>query len=151
MPEDLARRMARAKDVNWSALACDAFELELGRIAESKSRKTMQDVIDRLRGTAKVANDESYNAGHRRGRLWAERFAKWHQLQRLAEGVEQWTEEEQLAYHAFQALDESLYDAAEDWFDEEFSLLDISSFTSAVRGWVDGAISVYEAVADEIE
>ena len=50
VPLELKKRMDKVKeDVNWSALACRAFEQKLAEVASKKENKTMNDVITRLR------------------------------------------------------------------------------------------------------
>jgi hypothetical protein len=71
------------EEVNWSAIACRAFEATLAEIAARKERKTMEDVIQRLRGSKQRAEDDQYREGEEAGRRWAENEAEADELARL--------------------------------------------------------------------
>jgi hypothetical protein len=84
VPGDLKARMARVKEpVNWSALACRAFEDKLAEIAARKENKAMTDVVERLRASLRDEQSESFNEGHEAGTKWAENAATPAQLKRL--------------------------------------------------------------------
>ena len=84
VPGDLKARMDRVKEpVNWSALACRAFEAKLAEIAARKENKTMIDVVERLRDSLRNQQGESFNEGYETGRKWAENTATAVQLDRL--------------------------------------------------------------------
>lgn len=81
VPRDLKRQMDAVKQpVNWSALACRAFEEKLADIATKKEEKTMFDIIQRLRATKP---DLIYQQGHADGRRWASERAECEDLLRL--------------------------------------------------------------------
>jgi hypothetical protein len=78
VPQDLKARMNAAEkhqDINWSAIACRAFEAQLAEVASRKARKTMDDVIQRLRVSLEEGESESYKSGEADGRAWAESTA----------------------------------------------------------------------------
>jgi hypothetical protein len=76
--------MDRADEqVNWSAVACRAFEEKLAEIALKRGRKTMDDVIQRLRASKVRGSDPVYWDAHAIGRRWAETTAEADQLERL--------------------------------------------------------------------
>jgi len=76
--------MDRTKeDVNWSAVACAAFEQKLGQIAAQKEKKTMDDVIQRLRASKSQSDSEHYETGHTDGQAWAKDTAEAEDLRRL--------------------------------------------------------------------
>jgi hypothetical protein len=69
---DLKRRMDKVADqVNWSAAAAQAFEQKLAELSAKKEKKTMQDVIQRLRGSKQQTFDKTYRKGEQLGRQWA--------------------------------------------------------------------------------
>jgi hypothetical protein len=69
VPLALKKRMDAAKEqINWSAIACRAFEEKLAEIASRKRRKTLDDVIQRLRGSKQKEEDEQYKIGYEAGR-----------------------------------------------------------------------------------
>ena len=91
VPRDLKRRMDAVKEpVNWSALACRAFEEKLAEIATKKEEKSMADIIQRLRTTKP---DLIYQQGQADGRRWASEQAQYEDMLRL----EQLYEENDLA------------------------------------------------------
>jgi hypothetical protein len=84
VPQDLKRRMDAIKErVNWSALACKAFEEKLAEIASKKGRKTMDDVIQRLRGSKQQMESEDRKAGETAGQAWAKDQAEARELENL--------------------------------------------------------------------
>jgi hypothetical protein len=81
---DLKARMEKVKEsVNWSALACRAFEEKLAEIAARKENKAMNDVVERLRATLRDQQNESFKEGYEAGRTWGENTATVAQLKRL--------------------------------------------------------------------
>jgi hypothetical protein len=86
VPSDLKARMDRVKEpVNWSALACRAFEDKLAEIAAKKETKSMNDVVERLRSSLRDQQGVSFNEGYQAGEKWAELTATAVQLKQLAE------------------------------------------------------------------
>jgi hypothetical protein len=84
VPGDLKSRMERVKEpVNWSALACRAFENKLAEIAARKETKTMSDVVQRLRASVRSEQGESFNEGYETGKHWAEETGTAAQLKRM--------------------------------------------------------------------
>lgn len=69
--------------VNWSALAGRAFEEKLAEIAIKKERKTMADVVERLRKSLREKESESFQRGYGAGTEWAKNKADALQLKRL--------------------------------------------------------------------
>jgi hypothetical protein len=81
VPRNLKRRMDAVKEgINWSAVACRAFEDKLAEIDTKKEEKTMAAVIQRLRATKP---DALYQQGHEDGRRWASERAEYDDLVRL--------------------------------------------------------------------
>jgi hypothetical protein len=86
VPLDLKERMdAVTEQVNWSTVACRAFEQELAEIASRKEEKTMDDVVQRLRAAAMLEAKEEYRHGVEKGRAWVNKSAAPRQLRRLQE------------------------------------------------------------------
>src|SRR5262245_16856118 len=87
VPQDLKNRMDAIKeDVNWSALACQAFEAKLGEIAAKKARLTMNNAaaIERLRALKRKENEQNYVRGEELGCGWAKAEATPRELEQLA-------------------------------------------------------------------
>jgi len=86
VPVALKKRMDKATEhVNWSSIAAAAFEQKLSEIAERKDRKTMNDVIERLRGSRRKSDTAEYREGEAAGSNWAMHNAEAAQLERLRE------------------------------------------------------------------
>ncbi len=84
VPGELKARMGRVKEpVNWSALACSAFEDKLAEIAARKETKVMNDVVERLRATLRNESSDAFNEGYEAGTKWAENTATAAELKRL--------------------------------------------------------------------
>ncbi|OWY70393.1 hypothetical protein B7486_16525 [cyanobacterium TDX16] len=79
---------AKKENVNWSALACRAFEEELGRIAARKESKAMADVVQRLRASAISTASEMSRLGFEAGEAWAKNKAEAAELRRLSDHAE---------------------------------------------------------------
>jgi predicted CopG family antitoxin len=84
VPADLRKRMDKVKEpVNWSALACSAFEQKLGEIASKKEKKSMSDVIARLKASKQASDSVVYREGFEAGEDWAKQYAEAAELRRL--------------------------------------------------------------------
>jgi hypothetical protein len=66
--------------VNWSAVACRAFEDKLAEISIKKEEKGIDDIIQRLRASKP---DLIYQQGQEDGRRWASQQAEYEDLLRL--------------------------------------------------------------------
>ena len=91
VPEELKRRMddvGQTENVNWSAVASEAFESKIGEIASRKEKKALQDVIDRLRASKRATESAWARQGREDGDIWARNSAEAHELQALSNLVE---------------------------------------------------------------
>ena len=149
VPDDVKSRMDAAEEpVNWSAVASRAFEIELGEIAKRKQEKDMSDVIARLRASKLENTDEEYKTGQAYGRQWAEQAAEYAELKRLAVADESrsrdnWDWDGRSIVKA--ATDNEQDEVGYIWEDE----LPPDS-EDYFNGFVDGAVEVFEEVADKI-
>src|SRR5262245_7258555 len=82
-PELKAKMDAVTDEINWSALACRAFEDKLADLVAKQVMRDRQDVITRLRASKRRTEDEHYQEGQKAGRAWAEATAEAGELQRL--------------------------------------------------------------------
>src|SRR5262245_38612223 len=90
IPADLRERIEAVREpVNWSAVAAGAFEAKLGELAARKGKKTMKDVVQRLRASARKSENLDYQAGEQSGRDWAANTAEVAQLKRLERARDQ--------------------------------------------------------------
>ena len=75
-------------EVNWSALAADAFLAEINKLKARKAAtegKKMDAAIDRLRKSKKIFIDGARDRGHADGTTWAMEDAEYGELKRLAD------------------------------------------------------------------
>ena len=162
IPADLKRRMDKVADeVNWSAVAAQAFEGKLGEIAAKREKKTMQDVIQRLRGLKSKEADQTFLEGKAAGERWAKESATPKEMQRLEQG---WPLD--LFDNFCQPLSPSsfadvtffiLHPESDD--DRETSAMfwetygvrkDQQRDSGFMTGWVHGVSEIWNAVKDEI-
>jgi hypothetical protein len=84
LPADLLKRMKDCgDDVNWSAVAVEAFAAKVASINTKKENAKMEDVIDRLLASQRKNATEQFEAGRKAGEEWAKRHAEAVELQRL--------------------------------------------------------------------
>lgn len=167
--QDLRHRMEKVQEqVNWSALAARAFEEKLAEIASKKVRKTMDDVIQRLRVSKEQADDASFKEGEKIGRRWAENRATAEQLMRLErfrekqgydwdslfqenDGTSFWNPEEILAFRIlFDSEEPDSQSAKEFWeraLDERAGKVENPLF---VKGFAEGALDLWREVKDKL-
>jgi hypothetical protein len=84
VPSELKARMdAVDESVNWSAVACQAFELKLAEITKRKGAQNMEQAIQRLKASKRKFEDKRYEEGFELGKTWAMNQAEAEELQRL--------------------------------------------------------------------
>jgi hypothetical protein len=84
LPPDVKAQMEVVEEpVNWSAIACRAFEDKLAEIAARKEKKDMSDIVARLRASKRQSEDAHYKEGFEIGREWAGDTAEADELERL--------------------------------------------------------------------
>lgn len=140
MPADLKNRMDKTKEpINWSGLACDAFESKLAEIAAHKEKKTMTDVLERLRQSKKDLEGDRYKEGREWGKSWVTHHADAEQLQRIAREAEcnqgDWE-------GCFNGEFESIVDPDMNLQIDD----DLINDPEFVRGFVDAALEVWSQV-----
>ncbi len=84
VPVELKARMdAVSEPVNWSAVACRAFERKLAEHIKSRGVNDMQDVIQRLQASKRRYQEEATQAGYDEGAKWAREQAEYDELRNL--------------------------------------------------------------------
>jgi hypothetical protein len=84
VPIELKARMeAVAEDMNWSAVACRAFEQALAEIIARQGAKDFQDAVTRLRASKRTTRSGRYKDGFALGQDWAKSTAEAEELERL--------------------------------------------------------------------
>jgi hypothetical protein len=90
VPMELKKRMGKVKeDINWSAIACQAFQSKLAEIATQKEKLEMDDVIERLRLSKQQHVSESHREGLAAGEEWARKYAGFTELEALGKMYEE--------------------------------------------------------------
>jgi ABC-type Zn2+ transport system substrate-binding protein/surface adhesin len=85
LPRSVKEAMEGVEGVNWSAVAVRAFQDKLAEIAAKKEKKSMTDVIQRLRVSRRRSDEARWQEGELRGRDWAMHDADAESLARLEE------------------------------------------------------------------
>jgi hypothetical protein len=168
MPRQLKEQMdAVTEPVNWSALACRAFEAKLAELAAKKEQKDMKDVITRLRASKRRVEDEHYHQGEKAGREWGESDAEVDELANLQRwyarlgrdvdavfGDDAWgraySSAELIAFAAWPERDGDRSAAEEFWnqcLGDDANLADDPQF---VKGFVEGALELWDEVKDAV-
>jgi hypothetical protein len=163
VPRDLKKRMDKVSEpVNWSGIACRAFEIHLGDIAAKKENKKMSDVVQRLRASRKEADSEWFRTGREYGEKWARDHASYDELVRVVAVSENedhpWEVNEQDIYSAaeilFFSIDGQEYqdrgDARDFWKAAVDGANDAQQQPEFLRGFVDGAADLFESIEDQI-
>jgi hypothetical protein len=171
VPQDLKARMDAVREqVNWSALACRAFEEKLAEIASKKEKLTVDDVIQRLKLSREQMESAEYKDGEAVGRDWASRRAEAAELTKLESFLAELDGEPSLsrgrffsdygssafstADHLYFALhpEEQTRDASRDFWetvlgDKELYKRDSDDF---LRGFAEGAEAVWDEVKHQL-
>lgn|SRR5262245_37087507 len=174
IPDDLKTRMDKTKEeVNWSQLACAAFERKLGDIASRKASKNMDDVIERLRASKQSSGyGGRFKAGFEVGQDWARETAEAKELENLERFREEaakrtkyeksWTGMFDLNIdHDYDSLGEALFYRIRPSADEDHS--EAEEFwqglagddwedvpASWYRGFCEGALEIWGQVKDKL-
>jgi hypothetical protein len=165
VPSDLKARMEAVDEpVNWSAIACAAFEQKLAEIIKQRGTKDMDEVIDRLRASKKKHDSEQYQQGHEAGQEWAKEQAEVDELLLLEKWEQscpptEWQD-------CFIAGDRSAYSVAENfvfriWPDDDGDRGAAQNFWEQqgrednpdgefVRGFAEGALGIWNQVKDKL-
>ena len=167
VPDELRRQMGKHPEVNWSAVAAQAFILKLGEIAKLKERKTMSDVVARMKASKLEEGSELFKQGQGAGEEWAKNHAEYGELKRLAgfkDDHDSQYDHDSLVGQAFgqyeliafailgledchnrKASDDFWADALEGY--EEMELLKEPEY---LRGFVEGALAIWLALEGKI-
>lgn len=173
IPADLKREMdASSGDVNWSSVAAGAFRDKLQQLRAHQGVTTMDDVIARLKAANELDADQDYAAGQQAGEEWAKRHARPKELRRLQKCVEESDGNGAGDAAGYIALCNNgrnrghVWDLAADVSgDRSISAREVEVFWEEClgedeaalvhepaygRGWVEGALRVWQTVQDSI-
>jgi hypothetical protein len=154
IPMDLKERMATVReDISWSALACQSFENKLAEIAASKE-KNMVEVIERIRKSKAAFENVSLREGGKLGQRWATKYAEYNEFgwleglpDKVPELVKNWNFAE--FAHNLDPAGSTVYKVQREFdvAEQDLGQIDFSAF---VRGFVQGALGVWNAVKDKL-
>jgi hypothetical protein len=165
IPDDLKRRMDQVEGerVNWSALACQAFESRLAEIITKQGAKDMEEVVARLRASRMKTSSKLKTAGHEAGVEWAKTSAEAEELRRI-EGLcsSDWAEwlagpfnmsygVEECFVFAVQPENDGSRSAVDDFWGQaapEITRPEINE--DFIDGFTNGAMEVWYAVKDRL-
>jgi hypothetical protein len=155
LPPEVKAQMEMVEEpVNWSAVACRAFEDKLAEIAAQKEKKDMSDIVARLRASKRQSEDTHYKEGFEVGREWAGDTAEAEELQRLesfAEDRVQYRDwDANLVVSAVWPDEDDRYAVENFWeqaLGDNTSAKDDSSF---VKGFVEGALALWHEVKKQL-
>lgn len=164
---DLKARMdAIGEPVNWSAVASRAFEQEVARIIQKRGTKTMDDVVTRLRASKRKAGGEQYEKGRQAGEAWAKDGAEADALARLEEFRDA-CEADRPAFEDYFEMEPNAPLDHAGWIaaailapEDDQDTHEASAYAGElfgehrtndfVRGFVDGALDVWDSVKDRL-
>jgi hypothetical protein len=151
---DLDRRMKKADDVNWSAVASAAFERELSL---RDRRKVMSNTIERMRLQNEEDQEETFVEGQEWGQDWAKDFARPKELRRLARWRAGWgydylrvTIDAEDVIAAIQGHSEHREVDVAEWFREIGDETSSHEDEDWVRGFVKGALEVWADIEPQL-
>jgi hypothetical protein len=165
VPPDLKARMdAVDETVNWSAIACQAFEQKLADLIRQKGPTDMNEVIERLRASKQKFESEQFTQGHEAGQEWAKDAAEAEELIQLGKlrdrcGWRDWDgffatgdrdaygASERFVFAIWPERDGERAAATDFW--EQLGVEDVPS-DEFVRGFAEGALSVWDQVKDQL-
>lgn len=156
VPDELHQKMQASdySEINWSAVAQQAFEQELKVHAAKKGIKPMNTVIERLRASKKNVEDQSYVAGINDGRIWAEEHAQYDELTAVVEVHNGDTSIDGYSEVVGRILSEAGYQAEEVGDGWKPSMNWRAGLPPTperyFEGWVEGAVAVFAEVEDEL-
>jgi hypothetical protein len=155
--------------VNWSAIACQAFEQKLADITRRRGARDMTEAINRLRASKRQRAEGRSKEGVEFGQKWAKDSAEVDQLERLSDFYDscsrdslgwegrfdlpntscKYTAAERIAFVILgDDYDDDCGAASDFWelvAERENHLLD-----DFVRGFAEGALEVWHEVRDKL-
>lgn len=176
VPNELKERMNAVEEaVNWSALACKAFEEKLVEIAKKKGVMDRADVVARLRASKRQTKSHLFDSGFAAGEKWAKTEADAWELKNLdkfhseftIEGrrdmedyfLDEYGEPQELGGHADGIAGHALGMNRDDWDGEIAEQHALKMFDNQiyqmkealyVNGFLEGALSVWGQVKHEL-
>lgn len=164
IPDDLKKRMDKVREeINWSAIAAQAFELKLGELAERRKEKTMDTVVERLRASKIKRVSQVQKEGYALGADWAKDQAEFDELERVASidvgayfvGIPMapYSSADWLAFEILgTGEDDRDHTVSRDFWDSAIGDLDKRlESEDFLSGFCNGAADIYRRVADQVD
>jgi hypothetical protein len=163
----LKARMGACKEtINWSSVAFHAFEAKSTEITKQRGARNMKEVVMRLRASKRQSETVQYNEGFEAGKTWGMHRAEADELERLADlrdrNVTNWdvlfdqydsnafSVAEHMAFAILGEDDEPGRAEARDFWDAAIGEPIEKLAPAFVRGFVEGALEVWDEVADDL-
>ncbi|HJN12610.1 MAG TPA: hypothetical protein QF564_28270 [Pirellulaceae bacterium] len=177
IPADLRQRMKTLEEkaaVNWSQLACDAYETKIAEQLGKEDEITLDDLISRVRSSKKQTTDQKYRQGVELGEKWATGYFGYEDFLRLDDFVTSRTEDDwkelantkgsqKISARLLRTLDSggTLSEAAKgNWMSDvphvsEVGVQrgrsqDLRNSIPFLRGYCDGAMKIWSQIKKEI-
>lgn len=162
VPRELKARMdVVGRAVNWSAVAQAAFEVKLQELESTKGVRSMNEVIQRLKAAADLEANEEHQEGRKAGERWARQRATPKQLARLWEaettdgvirGAPNHLGWPGLIHYVLSRVKEMDRSDIQAFWGRAIGVENVSRLHEVdfARGFVDGALSVWEQVRDKL-
>jgi|GEM_PF-3946631 len=178
VPAELKQRMealAEKTSVNWSQLACDAYEAKVAEQSGKVDEMTLDDLISRVRVSKKHTTDEKYRRGVELGKKWVTVSFGHEDFLRLEEFVTSQTEDDwkdltntkgsqKISARLLRMLDSggTLSEGAKsNWMADvphisevgvpRGSSQDLRNSIPFLRGYCAGAMEIWSQIKDKIE
>ncbi len=146
IPDSLKGEMDALSFVNWSALAAEVFEREVRKSRKVDAMNTDQ-VVERLRASYEEHTSSEEEDGHMSGVDWAAKQAEYAELQWVAEA-----DGSADCLHSWHRA--GIENSPLDRFDpvEFWEIVGADGYPSGafVKGFVEGAVEVWEKVKDQV-
>lgn len=149
VPDDLKAEMdAAGDDLNWSNIAQGAFRDAITSNRLKHGVKDMSDVIERLRASKRRVQAEERAYGQEAGKKWAAEYAEYDELERLMAASLIDTVDLQTFMKCYDPQDNLCASEWEDLWQAWWGAASPSK--TALAGFVEGAVEVFEAVQDKL-
>jgi hypothetical protein len=155
VPDEMKTRMDEVGELNWSAVAQRAFEIEINSQRWKMETDAIERAAARLRTSREKYLKEQHLDGKASGRAWALDHAEYRALKAVAD--HDWAELPEETYASWLcALAHSRYPPSEEDVKELWETLLQDRFHGTertpefVKGYIEGALEVWDEVADKI-
>jgi hypothetical protein len=158
IPHALKRQMDQpAEQINWPALASEAFQRKVVEIGKGRERSMVQEkVLARLKA-ADEADGKGFEAGRRFGRKWAEEKALPRYLRNIAKGIDYVFEDDPEwrvlpCVKLAEAITGDSSRGFQDFWNEAVGKGgdELANCEDFGRGFIAGALEVWEEVRDKL-